>query len=381
MSITVVYKRHRRKRYPDVVSGPGSLRKPGEPRRQLTAIGSLKDLKVWRDPVKYGYAVGRIKVRESALLNRQRIGRLIEADFAEALHILEEVDYGDYVKQAGVAADVDVGLLRFLEDLYDFLTEITPSGSHIRDWLLARYDFHNLKVYLKERCCDGGLTGITLELGTLPPEVLRAGLDNPLLLPEHMRDALLEVLVLPEPSSQQVDSILDRRLLEYRLSLARLERSGFMVQFTRSSIDIANLKALLRAKNLGKEPGWLETVLAAGGELGKKRLLALAQESIPDIMHQLSSTKYAAKLLKYLDVRDDQVGLTEYDRRADDLLMTELHRAQRLVAGVEPILGYVRGRENDVMVLRIILMGKLHNLAPETIEEHLRVLYGERETG
>ncbi len=356
-------------------SGPG--REYGLLARYRRYRGSLGNLKVTREPARYGYAVGRIKVRELDLLNRQRLGRLIEADFEEALHILEEVDYGDYLKGVRVAADVEEGLLRFLRDLYAFLKEIAPAGSYITTFLLDRYDFHNLKVLLKERCCGQPRADLLLDLGTVEPAELVAGLENPLKLAPHISRPALEILAMPEVTPQWVDTIVDRHFFEHRLDLARRERSRFMEEFARTSLDLANIKIVLRARNLGKDAAFLERALAEGGRLTKGWLLQLVSQPGEEILRILGRSRYSAGLLQYLELEEDRIRLTEYDKRADDLLMEELHRALHIAVGVEPILGYVRGRENDVGVLRIILMGKLHNLSPEAIELHVRRLYGE----
>ncbi len=373
--------------YGGLKSGHGSRgRAPAGPGRAYGLLaryrryrGPLENLKITREPAKYGYAVGRIKVRETGLLNSQRLGRLIEADFDEALHILEEVDYGDYLKGSRVASDVDAGLMRFLQDLYELLREITPASSHIAEFLLDRYDFHNIKVLLKQRCCGEQNDGPMLDLGTLDPEALRVALENPAKLPQHLAGPVLEVLALPEITSQWVDTVVDRHFFEHRLVLAREERSGFMVDFARTSMDLANIKILLRAKNLGKDAGFLERALAEGGRMGKVRMAALVTQPAEEMLRALGRGKYPAGLLPLLEVEDEQVRLTDYDKRADDLLMAQLHRALQIAVGVEPILGYMRGRENDVTVLRIILMGKLHNLSPEAIERHVRRLYVDKE--
>ncbi len=358
-------------------AGPG--RGYGLLARYRSYRGSLHNLVVTREPAKYGYAVGRVKVREMDLLNRQRLGRLIEADFEEALHILEEVDYGDYLKAARVASDVDAGLILFLRDLYSFLGEIAPAGSHIGEFLLDRYDFHNLKVLLKQRCCGAGKEGLLLDLGSLEPAILEASLENPSKLPGQMAGPVLEVFTLPQVTSEAVDSVVDRHFFEHRLALAREEHSRFMEQFARTSLDLANTKILLRAKNAGKDTAFLLRALAEGGYLAKAWLVSLITQPAEEMLRTLGRSRYAAALLQFLEVEDDQIRLTEYDKRADDLLMAELHRALHIAVGVEPILGYVRGRENDVAVLRIILMGKLHNLSPEDIERHVRRLYGDKE--
>ena len=112
--------------------------------------------------------------------------------------------------------------------------------------------------------------------------------------------------------------------------------------------------------------------------MDKAWLVSLVAMPAEEMLRALGRSKYTAGLLPFLEVEDEQVRLTDYDKRADDLLMAQLHKALHIAVGVEPILGYMRGRENDVAVLRIILMGKLHNLSPEAIERHVRGLYSDR---
>ncbi|MHB8780088.1 MAG: V-type ATPase subunit [Candidatus Geothermincolia bacterium] len=353
--------------------------KPERPRFGLRGSHPdwLRDARVVREPTRYGYASGRIKVKETQLLNRQRLGRLIEADFEEALRILEEMDYGQYVVGARFAREVDGGLTGYLADLYDWLRHIAPISSHISEFVLSRYDFHNLKVFLKSYCCGGDATQMTLELGTLPVDVLRRAADEPHSLPSHLAAAALEVLAHTPISAEQVDLIVDRRYLEHRLRLARAERSGFMIEFSRAAIDLANFKLLLRGRNLGKEPESLRQALAAGGEVPAGELGSLAGKPVEEVLRRLERTRQGATIEGVLALNDRQVRMTEYDRLADDILMRQLRKARRVAVGVEPILGYVSGRENEVMYLRVILMAKLHNLTPEQIESRVRLLYAD----
>ena len=81
-----------------LAEGPGE---PGKLPGFLTV--DLKRIKPFHDAVRYGYAVGRIRVLEAQLISGQRLRRLIEADYEEALRILDEVPIGDYLMDAATA--------------------------------------------------------------------------------------------------------------------------------------------------------------------------------------------------------------------------------------------------------------------------------------
>jgi V/A-type H+-transporting ATPase subunit C len=333
----------------------------------------LSHLKAYSEPIRYGYAVGRIKVLEMKLLSSHRLKRLIEADFEEALHILEEVEIGDFLVGARVARDVDSGLTNYLRSIYSFLEEILPEDSYLVDFFLCRYDFHNLKVLLKSRM-DGKEEGLLPGLGRIEPELLRRGLEEPSLLPPPYRQ-MVEEAVGRELTPQQLDTLVDVYFLRHQLELAEREGNPFLKKYVRTAIDFANLKALLRGRNLGKSIEFMEKALVEGGELKKEFLLKLYTEPLEQMARKLEKTRYPSRLLGFLESADEIVRLTDFDRRADDYLMGIVRRARRISVGVEPIFAYVRARENEVTILRILLMGKLHNLSPASIEKMLRKLY------
>lgn len=337
-------------------------------------LSLAKNLKVFSEPIRYGFAVGRIRVLEMRLLSPNRLARLVEADFDEALNILDEVEIGDYLKGAKVAGEVDADLTRYLRDFYDFLRGILPQNSYLMDFFLCRYDFHNLKVLLKAGKFGIGEEGFLPGLGDIDEGDLRAGLGDPARLPSPYQELVLGVSAA-ELSPQELDTIVDSLFLAHRLKLAELENSVFVEEYVRASIDLANLKVIVRSRNLEKSGEFIEGALVSGGHIKKKLLVRMYAGTPEKMMMELEGNRHAAKLLPLVEGMDDVVRLTDFDRRADDYLMDIVKRARRISIGVEPIFAYVRARENEVTIIRILLMGKLHNLPPVQIEKMLRKLY------
>jgi V/A-type H+-transporting ATPase subunit C len=69
------------------------------------------------------------------------------------------------------------------------------------------------------------------------------------------------------------------------------------------------------------------------------------------------------------------VRLTDFDRKSDDMLMEMVRGMKRVSVGVEPVFAYLRARENEVLMVRMILIAKLHNIPPDAIDKSLRKLY------
>ncbi len=333
---------------------------------------------------RYGTACGRVMMKEATLLNWQRVERILESGFDEALGVLLETESGKYLAGAKVAADVENGLMNFLIEEYRFLDEIC-SGTLVSAFLHLKYDFHNMKVLFKEEITgmahdEGILLG---ELGTVDTEEMRLSVSRhrrgylPALLEESI-ETIRTGLDKRGNDPQMVDTIADRLFLEARLKLAVLEKSRFLVNFATSALDLANLKVLLRGVALGKERSFYEEAFATGGKIPRHTLMELSSESPERISARLLTTRYGRMLSPVLDVADKRVRLTTLDKQSDEYIMEQCARMSRVAIGPERIVRYILRRENEVVLLRIILMGKLHGLTPEAIEERIAVICGSR---
>ncbi len=348
---------------------------PGRQVKKLpsfTGVG-FKRIRPFSNVTRYGHAVGRIRVMEMRMLNSQRLERLIDADFEGALNILDEIDMGDYLASAKLSRDVDADLTDFLRHVYSSLAEALPRDSVIMDFFLCRYDFHNLKALLKARLGEEEPQGLLEGLGALGLEALRMGVENPALLPSPYLEAMEEAA--EQDSPQEVDTLLEKHFLAYRLQLAEREDSPFIIDFARSSIDLANLKLVIRARLLSKEREFLERMMVRGGFVAAANLADLYSDPPEMMAKKLEANPYFSRLMEFAESEEAVVRLTDFDRRSDDQLMEMVQGMKRVSVGVEPIFAYLRARENEVLMVRLILISKLHKISPEAIEKALRKLY------
>ncbi|NPV59898.1 MAG: hypothetical protein HPY75_09570 [Actinobacteria bacterium] len=334
---------------------------------------SQRRISSFNDVTRYGYAVGMIRVFETRMLTTQHVDRLVEASFEEGLHILDETPIGEYLKEATLAKEVDIGLNAFLRDTYEILGKALPRDSFIMDFFRCRFDFHNLKALFKAERTGEEPEGLLEGLGTLELDELHKGLENPYVLPWPYKETLEELARWETP--QELDTVIDRHYLEHRLFLASREESPFMVDFARASIDLANLKLLIRSRILSKEREFVQAMLARGGFIEETTLLEIYGEAPENMVKKLESIRYYARLMELVEDEEYVVRLTEFDRRSDDQLMEMVRGTKRISVGVEPVFAYIRARENEVLLVRLILVAKLHNIAPEAIEKMLRKLY------
>ena len=55
--------------------------------------------------------------------------------------------------------------------------------------------------------------------------------------------------------------------------------------------------------------------------------------------------------------------------------MSIMKAAKIIPFGVEPFLAYIYAKETEIKIIRIIMVGKLNNIAAEVIRERLRDIY------
>lgn len=335
---------------------------------------SMRRIKPFHQAVRYGYAVGRIRVLETQLINRQRIERLVEADLDSAFFILDEMPVGDHLQGAETVESIEKGLTAYLRGIYASVETALPRDSLVMDYFLCRYDFHNLKALLKGRYGEGEPSGVLDGLGKVSVEALKKGIENPTTLPSHLKAAVDEFGVR-EPDPQQLDTIIDRHYLSHRLFLAVQEGSPFMIDFSRASIDLANIKQVLRARRLEKEKAFVADALVGGGFVAVGDLIDLFSDPYEVMDRKLETNIYYALLLPMAESRDETVRLTDFDRRGDDRLMDMLIATKKISVGVEPVFAFLRAAENEVLTVRMILIAKLHDIGPDSIEKMLRKLY------
>ncbi len=333
-----------------------------------------KRIRPFHEATRYGYTVGLVRSLEIRMLNTQRVERMIEADLEGALYILEEIPIGDYLQGAESIKDIDDGVNTFLASVYESVEQALPGNSLILDFFLCRYDFHNLKALLKGSKEGREAPGLILGFGRIGVDRLRDGISDPGSLPSPYKETVYETAQI-EGDAQIFDAIVDRKYFEHRLFLAWREDNPFMVDFARASIDLANLKQLLRARLLSKERDFLDKTLISGGFVPVASLMDLYADPSDLMIKKLQSNIYYSRLLSLAEDVDEAARLTDFDRRTDDRLMEMVRETKKISVGAEPIFAYIKARENEAMMVRLILVAKVNQMDPASIDKMIRQLY------
>ncbi|MDP2233230.1 MAG: V-type ATPase subunit [Actinomycetota bacterium] len=322
------------------------------------------------DPLRYGYAVGRVRVLETKLLKRSYFERLLDAsDFAEQRRILSETVYGGSLEGAITANDVEHALDAGLSALYqDFLeTANLPVG--IVSYFRTLHDYENLRGRFKAEALGIPAAEFIGPLGSVPAEVFAgpsAGLPRSLAAIEaKLREALTGEdgsIVVGE-----IDAVVDRQLQAELLSIAQGSGSGFLAELARLGIDIRNARAFIRARIRDLPAASAARWFAPGGSVAPAEYAALYKLPLADAGNRLT----ALGVFRGLDP-EALIDPARFDVAMDSVVTRRLHVARMVAIGPEPVLAYVLAREAEARAVRTLLVGKLAGVSTDVLRSRLR---------
>lgn len=329
---------------------------------------------------RYIYAVSRIRAIENKLLGRKGIDRMLDAQTPEqALKVLLEADYG--YPRAGIPAPADYEKL--LEEeykkLYALLREVSPDPG-VFDIFLQRYDFHNIKVILKAEFAEvRDYDSLLSNKGSMEAKRLKAILRDrrltelPSLVREAVEETIMELNHTRDP--QSVELILDRACCRRMKEMADQTGSRFLIDFIATMIDYLNIQIFYRLKKLNKEVDFMRRTLLPGGYLKPEILLEIEEDSISRLETALWNTPYREAASKMVRWCGDGSCDAFPERLSDEFISDGILKGSRKISGLEPLVGYMLGKETELRNVRTVMAGKINGISSDRIRERLRAAY------
>jgi V/A-type H+-transporting ATPase subunit C len=316
-------------------------------------VGVLRD---FRDPVDYGYLVGRVRVWENHLLKREHFERLIGAKtFQEVKRVLSETPYDflsdfDKLAKEKLKEAVEAHLASHFADL-----EKTPAPNSFFKMIHLPFDTTNLKILLRTKLFGAPHVPLS-QLGFLSQEEMERVVNGALRIAPFanwVREAAEQGV-----KADIFDHFLDRKFFEEMLRLAFSSRSSFLVNFVQKEIDLANLRVLFRSRERGLSLG--ESFIE-GGRVGILTLQNLASFESEAWQKEVEVTFN----LISLDVDFFEASLEKELKRF-------LERARYISLGPEPIFSYFWRKKSEALAVERILLGQLGGWPHETLRKELQ---------
>lgn len=332
------------------------------------------------DRMIFNHAIPRVRVFESKLLEQATFERMIRASSAEKAIdlLLQEVEYAPFADEIDRPEDYETLLNSELQRIYKVFYDMTPV-KEVVDVMTLKYDYHNLKVLVKEKILQRDFSHMLVPIGTIELAALRSIFKNGEYrdLRPHMREAVETVLADFEEKNdpQRIGILFDQYMFQEKVKLAEHVGGTFLPKYVKAKIDLANLESFLRIKLQKKGRDFLHAIFIEGGNIEEYKFIELLTDSIENMPNKLFATDYAKMLRVAVEdyVQTDSLNL--FNKLSDNYLM-DMMKAEKVVTfGLEPLIGYLYAKETEIQTIRMIMVGKLNQISAENIRERLRDSY------
>jgi hypothetical protein len=316
----------------------------------------------------------RIRHAEKKLLTKQQLQRLADAkNLEDAIKLLNETSYSSELSKLDRPENYEQVLSEVLNKTYKEAMEISPEKSLV-EILSCKYDYHNLKVLVKENILKEKFDSMYCMLDGNEIEAFRElALKNDEGLSKDFKECLDFFETTKDP--QDIDIFIDKKYFEKVLSLAEGFKLEMITEYFKAMIDFINLRTFIRCRKQNQVKETLEKVLIKGGDVETDKILDMFYEDIEILPIKLKAYKIGRVLSKIVEEYKNTNSLNSFEKSMDDYLVEIVRKAKSIHYGAEVIFSFLFAKELEIKNLRLILVGKVNGLSADFIKERLREVY------
>ena len=331
----------------------------------------------FREDWRYGFAVGRLRVLQTHLLESGRL-----TDLANSVSVEEMVGrlagstYAPAAEATGLAEQVEARLRDLRREAYRLVISLSQDEG-LQRFIQGPEDFRNVKILLRRNLIENSPALALSDLAYIGPERLEEIFEAEKYdaLPQAMAQAIQRAIVAyyEDKNPRNIDLELDRGAFLYRRELAGELKNEYLLSLCGLLADLANIRSMARLKWLEEDRKLLGQVYLPGGSVELFRLqsaLTNTWEAIPGLFFSTPYGELIEHGLAFLVANDSFLRLEKY---CDDYLGEFLRASNQVVAGPEPLVGYILGVEQEIRSVRLIFSAKQAGMSSETIKDRLTV--------
>ncbi len=300
---------------------------------------------------------------EGRLLDAEKLRRIAEADYFDALKMLYDYGYGEGLPIE--SADSKTLAECETRKLVEFVEEYACSEK-LKNFLLLRYLYNNLKSAIKSRftSVDDGAYFPFFQAET---EKVKEGDYE--LLSVQAKKALEKIDEIVERtgeiSSFDIDVILNYAYYDELYGLSKkLNKS--VEKFVVYTVDKNNLLTVFRAKRASLDEKTTSAMFLPHGKLSVtslNQMISASDESIRDLAGE------------YSEEIEELIGgdLAVYEKNADDKLFSLAISDKEDMLSLDPFVGYFFAKKREIEAVKLILTC-IKNDARDDLRRRLRNL-------
>lgn len=304
--------------------------------------------------VSYPFAVGRIKVLETRLLDSGKWVRLREASREDAARLLAESGYGG--GKPGAKADPEQLIRAETEETHRVIAELSPEPAWT-DLFLLPTDAHNIKAIYKGRVLGQDVSRLLVDGGTISPELLRICIENGeySMLPP----AFGAVLEKEYPDLLRFSAAVDRAVFEHIRQVLKKKKNPLLSRYFEAQVDFTNVVSTLRAVRLHWDGEKLETVLLPGGTIPAETFPAALTVPAEGLSAALAKGENASAIDRVLGDYLQNGDITQAEQRFTEERIALLKNGDDSAFSIGPIVCYLMQRETEARQLRVLFAEKM----------------------
>ena len=336
----------------------------------------------------YAFANGIVRKLEKELLTKELLDRMIKSsDALSALKILTESDLNDYSFDLNNPANFEHSLNQELLHTYDIIKNISKVSTFnfLYFTFACKYDFHNIKMLVKSKYLKKDISNELLSpIGTIDIEKLNLAIKDEKYedLPDSfeflIKKTFSEYSKFKDP--EIIDFILDKeRYIMIFNKITEVEiietEEDFLRRFIKINIDLNNIMSCIRAKIRGERKSLAKEFLIPEGDFKIENIIEIYDSPLSSWFEKLIHTDYKNIIETGINYFQKNNSLMELEKLRDNFILNFSKIGKYITFGIEPLIGFVTAKENDIKNIRIILSGKLNKLSPDQIKERVRDTY------
>ncbi len=325
------------------------------------------------------YVSARIKFMETKLLGKNAIERILDAPGPdEALKVLGDTEYGSDIAEMENIYDFEKVLEQSMARTIKTLKESFKNHEIIR-FFTVKNDYHNLKVIVKGNILGTDFKEYFSHLGEISTEEMKkyAQGDTGASIPDRLKSAYHKAVEIYETTQdpQQVDLVLDQALFKEMAKIIKSTRDPFLKEYLTALADLTNIKTLVRLKRIDADIKTVDSALVVGGDLTKEFFKEFFAGSTQALIEALNSTPYHQVIEEGITQWESTGSPSVFEKMIDNYMISLARRGLYKPFGPETVIGYMAARENELKILRIIMVGKINGISSDMIRERLRDVY------
>ncbi len=315
------------------------------------------------------YSNAIAKYNSGKLLSSEKLRRLIDADFSDAVKMLADYGYGGGLLNEN-SYDIDVFLTEETSRLIAFVNEDCP-GEELKRFLLNKYYYSDAKVLFKAKYVSTDTKFALYNCFDDLNSAVECGDYQS--LPAFLSDALIflsEKYIDKKPSPKEIDITLVNAMYSDSLDAANMSRNRSLKKYIRTEIDFLNIITAFRCRKLKLDRNDFTAEFIGGGTLKEQTVSVIITGEQTAIIKEFMSTQYFEAVDRLYQSED----FVLFERDSGDTLNSIIANSSDDMNSYSPFINYFIAKTVEIKTVKTILVC-LKNNARAEIGRRLKTVY------